>query len=261
MAINNSINNNASRLLLPTTTNTGDGALYINNTRWAHAFNSINSVYMGGGSGNLGTSATNNVGIGGAALSGITSGIGINTAVGYAAFNNLSSGGNNIGIGAYAGNSASQTGNHNIYIGSQGASESNTIRIGVGNATSDPTVCYIAGIFGATVTGSAVLCSSAGLLGTIVSSERYKQDIVDLGDASSSVMNLRPVSFAYKASPSGVRSSGLIAEEVDKVMPNLVVRGKDGLPESVMYHELPALLLNEMKKMAARIEALEAKLK
>lgn len=220
-----------------------------------------NNTCIGSGSGRSITDGTWNTSIGSSSFTAANSAIN-NTAVGIFALQSLTIGQANSALGA---NSAvNYTGNetNNICINSRGvAGESNVTRIGIDGGGGTVTNCLIGGIFGSTVTGSAVLCNSGGLLGTVVSSERYKQDIVDLGNESSDVMKLRPVSFAYKSSPTAVRSSGLIAEEVDKIMPRLVVRDKEGLPESVMYHELSVLLLNEMKKMATRIEVLEAKLK
>ena len=91
-----------------------------------------------------------------------------------------------------------------------------------------------------------------GKLGYISSSRRYKEDIQDIGDASSNVLKLRPVQFRYKQpSPEGVKPLhyGLIAEEVQALYPQLVFRNKTGQVEGVQYQEQPALLL--------RIEALE----
>jgi hypothetical protein len=69
----------------------------------------------------------------------------------------------------------------------------------------------------------------------------------DMGEVSSPLMNLRPVTFRYKNQEGGVHF-GLIAEEVEQVMPELAVRGADGQIETVAYHEMPALLLNELQK-------------
>jgi hypothetical protein len=90
-----------------------------------------------------------------------------------------------------------------------------------------------------------------GQLGTISSSRRYKQDIQPMADASERLMQLRPVKFHYKqpdAKGEQPIQYGLIAEEVAEVFPELVVRNKAGQPETVAYHLLPALLLNEMQK-------------
>ena len=87
---------------------------------------------------------------------------------------------------------------------------------------------------------------------------RYKQDVAEMGDASSRLLDLRPVTFRYKAQPDGPLQYGLIAEEVNEVMPELVVRDATGQPETVAYHELPAMLLNELLKQRATIQAQQA---
>lgn len=142
-----------------------------------------------------------------------------------------------------------------------GAAESNTIRIGTnGTGSGQQNSCFIAGITGVTVTGIAVLCSTSGQLGTVSSSLRFKENVVDMGDESSRLYDLRPVLFNFKEDPEKKMASGLIAEEVDKVMPDLVVYDEDNMPYSVKYHELPAMLLNEIKKLKSRIEELEKRI-
>ncbi len=73
-------------------------------------------------------------------------------------------------------------------------------------------------------------------------------------DESAPILDLRPVSFTYKSDANHTKQFGLIAEEVNKVMPALVVRGADGQIETVKYHELATLLLNELIKQHATIE-------
>ena len=182
-----------------------------------------------------------------------------NTAVGHVALSFNTSGSNNIALGHYAGFNLT-TGDYNIDVGNQGvAAEANTIRIGTaGNQTRT----FIAGIGGVTTGNNdaqAVLIDSAGQLGTISSSIRFKQDVQDMCDASSCLMELRPVTFRYKTQPDGPRHFGLIAEEVEQVMPELVVRDVTGQIETVAYHELPAMLLNELQKQRATIQAQQAR--
>lgn len=162
----------------------------------------------------------------------------------------------NIATGTNAGSALSQGSNYNIDIGSPGtAGDANTIRIG------DPTnhtKAFIAGIFGATVTGSPVMVDpTTGQLGVASSSARYKQGIQDVADSSDALMQLRPVSFHYKQGqemgPDRCNMAS-IAEEVAKIYPELVVYRKDGQAESVQYTELLALLLNELQKEHRRIE-------
>ena len=110
------------------------------------------------------------------------------------------------------------------------------------------------------VTNRAMLVDSSGYIGNITSSRRFKENIKDMGDDSSSIMSLRPVSFTYKSDPDGRKKLGLIAEEVAEIMPQIVSFDEEHQPYTVSYHELPALLLNELQKMAKRIAILEAKL-
>jgi len=120
----------------------------------------------------------------------------------------------------------------------------------------------MAGIYGRTATGGIpALVNSSGLLGTTSSSRRYKTNIQDMGEASSPMMRLRPVTFKYNPDrdPTGEPQFGLIAEEVQEVMPDLVVRDQDGQPETVRYHVMTAMLLNELQKLQARLATLEAR--
>jgi hypothetical protein len=106
----------------------------------------------------------------------------------------------------------------------------------------------IAGISGASVGGSAVYVSSTGQLGLLSSSERFKTAITPMGEATSKLDQLRPVTFRYKSEPQGPQQYGLIAEEVAKVYPELVVRNGKGEIISVRYDELAPMLLNEVKQ-------------
>jgi TolA-binding protein len=96
-----------------------------------------------------------------------------------------------------------------------------------------------------------VMIDTNGQLGTISSSRRFKEDIQDMGDASSSLMRLRPVTYRYKqpyADGSKPLDYGLIAEEVAEVYPDLVVTNKDGQVQTVQYQKLTPMLLNELQK-------------
>jgi hypothetical protein len=166
-----------------------------------------------------------------------------NVAVGYSALKSLTSGNGNIALGTNAG-FVTKSGSNNIYIGHGGISgsgESNVMRIG-----HVQTRTFIAGIKGVPLKGASVVVSASGQLGVVASSARYKTNIMSLGDASDKLAQLRPVSYEYKAEP-GATHYGLIAEEVDKVMPELVVRDEDNRPETVQYQELVPLLLQQWK--------------
>jgi trimeric autotransporter adhesin len=122
------------------------------------------------------------------------------------------------------------------------ATESQTLRLG-----GDQTRAFIAGVAGVPVTGSPVLIDSSGQLGILASSARYKDDIEPMGARSQKVHHLRPVTFHYKQDPERARQYGLIDEEVAEAYPELVTRGTDGEIESMQYHELIPMLLNEVQ--------------
>jgi len=164
-------------------------------------------------------------------------------------------GSGNTFIGTSAG-THNTTGMSNVYIGVQGpsSSESNTVRIG-----DMQTATYVAGIYGATASsGVAVYINSSGRLGTVLSSQRFKEQVHDMGESTNALMNLRPVTFFYKPEyEDGPRTLqyGLIAEEVAKVYPDLVAYDNDGKPLTVRYQYLNTMLLNEVQKQYRRAEA------
>ena len=183
-------------------------------------------------------------------LAGSTSTSSDNTAVGYRALANASGGGS-IALGSNAG-ATNTAGGFNMYLGNEGvANESATIRLGSGSLH---TRLFVAGVLGSTVAGSQVLISGTGQLGVASSSARFKEDIRDMGEESSRLLKLRPVRFRYKGHADDTIQFGLIAEEVEKVIPELVFRNGAGQPETVLYHELPAMLLNEVQKQQRVID-------
>jgi hypothetical protein len=105
-----------------------------------------------------------------------------------------------------------------------------------------------------------VFVNSAGKLGTSTSSRRFKEDIESMGKASEALLALKPVAFRYRKEidPAGTRQFGLVAEEVENVNPDLVVRDKEGKPYSVRYDAVNAMLLNEFLKEHRKVEKLEA---
>jgi hypothetical protein len=105
-----------------------------------------------------------------------------------------------------------------------------------------------------------VFINSAGQLGTVVSSARYKRDIQTMGENSQGLYHLRPITFRYKQDPQGARQYGLLAEEVAKVYPELIVRGSKGEVESVQYHQLIPMLLNELQHQQHALIAQSAEL-
>ena len=201
----------------------------------------------------INTTGSNNTALGWAAMD-LAIG-GTNTAVGYAALFQIV-GDNNIGIGYNAGGNVT-SGSNNIAIGNASVvTESGTIRIGTaGNGITAGTQnrTFIAGITGVVPGGAAVtvVVDGNGQLGVVSSSRRYKENIADMGQASSGLLRLRPVTYRYKqpyADGSKPGDYGLIAEEVAEVYPDLVVKGNDGQTETVQYHKLTPMLVNEMQK-------------
>ena len=78
-----------------------------------------------------------------------------------------------------------------------------------------------------------------------------------MGEASEALLKLRPVTFKYKAyGPNSRTQYGLIADEVAQVMPEIVVF-KDNEPETVQYHVLPSILLNEYQRQHKHIVGLD----
>ncbi len=197
-----------------------------------------------------------NVALGNSALHGNFTGIN-NTALGYSALYGVTTGDNNIGIGIMAGNNLT-TGSNNIDIANLGvAGESKTIRIGT-KATHRAT--YIAGISGATVAGGVgVVIDQSGHLGTVTSSAHYKKGIKPMANASEAILSLQPVTFHYKhdLDPQGIPQFGLVAEQVEKVNPDLVARDEQGKPYTVRYEAVNAMLLNEFIKEHRNVQELK----
>jgi hypothetical protein len=211
-------------------TATGSSAL-LNNT--TGAYNTAN------GTGALVHNITGgaNVAIGSQALSSNTAGF-QNTAVGAAALFNNTTGTANIALGINAGIGVTTANNVTcIGEGVEGENVSNT--------------CYIGNIFGVTSSGgTAVFINSDGKLGTTTSSRRFKEEIKPMEQASEVLFALKPVTFHYKQEldPDGIPQFGLVAEQVEKVNPDLVVRDKGGKTYTVRYDAVNAMLLNEFLK-------------
>ncbi|MBI2816206.1 MAG: tail fiber domain-containing protein [Acidobacteria bacterium] len=198
------------------------------------------------------TTGGSNIGIGVLALGDNTSGFS-NIALGESALKFNIDGHDNIAIG----NGSNPAALHNVgvlYIGNEGAAENHTIRIGA-----NQTKTFIAGISGVNVGAQpAVLVDSNGQLGVNTSSRLFKYDIRDMDEATKSLLRLRPVTFRYKQAQndgSHPVQYGLIAEEVAEVLPELVAYDESGQPNTVLYHVLPAMLLNEFQKQNRQVEA------
>jgi hypothetical protein len=188
-----------------------------------------------------------------------------NTASGaYALFNNNGTGNSALGFGA---GSVQMTGNYDTYLGYgvQGVGGENYVtRIGVSvldtNVPGSPTT-FIAGIYNVPLSGNAVVVTSTGQLGVAaVSSERFKTDIAPMDENTGKLWQLRPVTFKLKTDTHGTPQYGLIAEEVARIYPELVIRDENGRIDGVRYDELAPMLLNEAQKQQATIAAQAAKI-
>jgi hypothetical protein len=173
-----------------------------------------------------------------------------NTANGSGTLSLNTTGSNNTALGFLAGGGVT-TANNVIAIGSNvfGENVSNT--------------CYIGNIFGVTSAGAtAVYVNSLGKLGTVVSSRRFKEEVKPMDKASEAILALKPVTFRYKQEIDPARSPqfGLVAEEVEKIDPDLVVRDGEGKVNTVRYEAVNAMLLNEFLKEHRKVEKLEAAL-
>ncbi|MGC1323803.1 MAG: tail fiber domain-containing protein, partial [Candidatus Udaeobacter sp.] len=220
--------------------NTGNGfqALVSNTTGNNNTANGAVALFSN-------TTGIGNTATGEGALFSNTTGNG-NTATGEGALYSNTTGGGNIALGFNAGFNLT-TGSNNIDIGNLGAAaESNTIRIGT-QGTQAFTI--IAGIVNDTQSfGTPVLVTTEGYLGVQGSSARFKKDIATMEKASEAILALRPVTFHYKSDATGTPQFGLIAEEVAKVNPALVLPDKEGKPYTVRYDAVNAMLLNEFLK-------------
>jgi hypothetical protein len=233
----------AGNVTMTGTANTGIGNSALQNNTTG-----INNTAIGRAALGNNTTGSSNTAVGSGAL--ISDNAGGNVAVGYLALLN-NAGGGNIAIGPSAGNSLT-SGNFNMYLGNEGvSSESQTIRIGSGPVH---TRLFVAGVLNSSITGVPVLISGTGQLGVASSSARYKEAIRDMGDASDRLAKLRPVTFRYKGHAEEPAQFGLIAEEVEKVFPELVFHSDSGQPETVLYNEMPAMLLNELQKQQRRMD-------
>ena len=224
--------------------NTASGAfsLYSNTTGNYNAASGFEALFAN-------TTASNNTASGYRALYFTTTGVD-NTAIGFRALLSNTTGLNNIAIGANAGYAV--TGSNNIDIGSTGsAGESGVIRIGGPSQTA----VHIAGISSVHLTGSPVYVAANGQLGVLASSERYKTEIASMGGSTQKLHELRPVSFHLKSDPKGAVQYGLIAEEVAKVFPELVIRDDAGTIQGVRYDELAPMLLNEVQQQQKKVAA------
>jgi len=172
-----------------------------------------------------------------------------NTAVGQLTLFNNTMGSDNVAVGNGAGMNQ-DSGSGNVYIGS-----------GIQGVAGESNTCYIKSIFGQTsANGIPVLINSDNKLGTTTSSARFKEAIRPMDKASEALFGLKPVTFRYKKEldPQRIQQWGLVAEDVEKVNPDLVVRDKEGKPYSVRYEAVNAMLLNEFLKAHRTVQELKS---
>ena len=242
-----------------------------------HNTTGSSNTAIGGDALEFNTTGSGNVAVGQAALDSNTEGSG-NTAIGgFDALHNNTTGTDNAAVGSEAlfsntdhgGNAAlgkhagySSTGSFNTFVGYSAGSSvttaNNVICIGANltGANVDNT-CFIENIRGVTTQNGdaiAVVIDSAGQLGTMSSSARFKKDIKPIDSASEAILGFKPVTFHYKADSKGIPQFGLIAEEVAKVNPDLVVRDRNGEIYTVRYEAVNAMLLNEFLKAHQKLE-------
>ena len=247
-------------------TGVGYGALFTNNTNDNTA---VGWLALAASTGTNDFGEGGNTAVGSTALANNTAGVG-NTGIGWNALVGQTDADNNTAVGAAAlaqntgsGNTALgtnagvdlTTGFNNIDIGDSvtgPAGEDNTIRIG-----DLQTATFVAGISGTAVVGDTVVVDANGQLGTVASAVRFKKEIKPMDKTSEAILALKPVSFQYKSDSKGHQQFGLIAEEVAKVNPDLVIRDRKGEIYSVRYEAVNAMLLNEFLKEHRKIEQLE----
>src|SRR5438477_6516510 len=237
----NGINSLLSNINGGDNTATGAGALQKNVTGGANTANGSFALFSN-------TNGAFNTASGDVAMHNNTTGSS-NTAVGIQALSKNISGSDNTALGVLAGQNLT-TGNNNIDIGANvlgTAGESGKIRIGK-QGTQNGT--FIAGISGVAVTGSTVVVNALGKLGVAASSARFKDDIKPMDKSSEAILGLKPITFHYKKEidPEGIPQFGLIAEQVEKVSPDLVARDDKEKVYTVRYEAVNAMLLNEFLK-------------
>lgn len=230
--------------------NTGGDSQFIGRSTGASITSGNADVFIGGAAGASTTTGNGDVYVGWVSGGSATTGA-FNTFVGAQTGFYNTTGSNNLYLGFSAGIN-NTNGSNNIYFGNTGVDgESNVLRIGGGQQTT-----FIDGVYGVTSgSGVPVYINSNGQLGTQTSSLKYKEQIRDMGDSTSALMKLRPVTFLYKPDyDKGERTLqfGLIAEEVAKVYPDLVAYNPDGTPYTVRYQFLSSMLLNEVQKQYRR---------
>lgn len=206
----------------------------------------------------LNLDSSDNTAVGNNSLSAMTTGTG-NVAVGHGALSFIASGTNNVCLGANAGIDLTLNDTNNICINNRGI-VGNTQVIRIGTAQTKNFTAGIRGITTDEADAIAVLVDSTGQLGTVSSSIRYKKNINPMKNSLDLLCKLNPVSFMYKKHQNASRLHyGLIAEEVDEILPDLVVRNKNRQIETVQYEKLYAFLISAIQELSSEIALLKNK--
>jgi hypothetical protein len=232
----------------------GDNALYFNTSGDLNTAVGELAMYYN-------TTGTDNTAVGQSALLRNTEG-GSNTVIGSFALPSNTTGYNNTAIGweTLISNTA---GSGNTAIGQRAGSNvvtaANVICIGAPGANVSDS-CYIGNVWQRPGGSQAVYVNASGKFGAQVSSRRFKDEIKPMEETSEVIYRLKPVSFRYKPEiePTRPLGFGLIAEDVEKIDPDLVVRDKEEKPYSVRYDQVNAMLLNEFLKEHRKVQKLEA---
>ncbi len=250
---------------------------------------------IGAGALHSSTTANSNTAVGSLALWANTTGI-QNTAVGIVALNNNTSGADNTAVGrgsllantvgmqnaalggdalgsttgslnlglGYSAGTNNTTGSNNIYLGAAVAGvagESNTMYLGKVGTQTKTLIAGVRGITTGVNDAIPVMIDSAGQLGTVSSSRRFKEDIQDMPTSlADRLFKLRPVTFRYTrpyTDGSKPIQYGLVAEEVAEVFPELAVRNADGDVETVHYETLNVLLLKQFQEQQRELDQLK----
>ena len=170
------------------------------------------------------------------------------TAVGSDALNSVTGGLRNTALGETAGANLT-TGQGNLYLGE-----------GQRGVSNESNTTYIRNVYHSQVTTRAVYVNEDNKIGTLSSSQRYKEEIKPMDKASEALFALKPVTFRYKKEIDRARSLsfGLIAEEVAQTSPDLITCDREGKPETVRYEAINAMLLNEFLKEHRKNEEQQA---
>jgi hypothetical protein len=258
-------------------TDSAHGNIFKGGSRFLHTFAS-NNLFLGINAGNFTLSGGNNLGIGNNTLQANAAGVnniavGLealkrntgghrNIAIGYRSLEGVTTGSNNIAIGDNSGGGLS-TGDNNIYIAANVVSSTESKKIRIGNVNDPNFSNFQAGISGVNIgapTATVLVGTGANLgqLGTIGSSRRFKENIISVDDATAEkFISLNPVQFTYIDDEMHNIQYGMIAEEVEEVMPELIVYDQDGKPYTIQYHIMYALLLKCIQNLTEEVQALK----